>query len=126
TTAELLLICILAAANLLWSVDGSASSSCIPREQDALLSFKRGINSDPMGVVDSWHKEDCCQWSGVKCSNRTGHVLRLHLRRLDVYTLNGYYQDDTALVGQISNSLLSMDRLVHLDLSMNCLEGPSG
>ncbi|VAH99874.1 unnamed protein product [Triticum turgidum subsp. durum] len=30
------------------------------------------------------------------------------------------------LVGQISNSLLTMDRLVHLDLSMNYLEGPSG
>ncbi|VAI68140.1 unnamed protein product [Triticum turgidum subsp. durum] len=85
-----------------------------------------------MGVLDSWHKEECCQWSGVKCSNRTGHVLRLHLRNLHVDTvplnglsIAGYYRD-TALVGQISNSLLSMDRLVHLDLIMNYLEGPSG
>ncbi|EMS47944.1 hypothetical protein CFC21_095058 [Triticum aestivum] len=125
TTAELLLICVLAATALLASdafqlgpSGGSAGVSCIPRERDALLSFKRGITSDPMGVLDSWHKEDCCQWRGVKCSNRTGHVLRLQLRNLHT---DGYY-----MVGQISNSLLSMDRLVHLDLSMNYLEGPSG
>ncbi|KAF7092573.1 hypothetical protein CFC21_095045 [Triticum aestivum] len=123
TTAELLLICVLAAASLLafdarqlGPAGGSAGASCIPRERDALLSFKRGITSDPMGVLDSWDKEDCCQWRGVKCSNRTGHVLRLHLRRLDVYKLEGYYQDVTALVGQI----------MHLDLTMNDLEGPSG
>ncbi|KAM3196826.1 hypothetical protein ACQJBY_072492 [Aegilops geniculata] len=139
TTAELLLICVLAAASLpdsdalqLGPAGGSAGTSCIPRERDALLSFKRGITSDPLDVLDSWHKEDCCQWRGVKCSNRTGHVLRLHLRNLHVETvllngliIDGYYRD-TALVGQISNSLLFMDRLVHLDLSMNYLEGPSG
>ncbi|KAI4974205.1 hypothetical protein ZWY2020_047485 [Hordeum vulgare] len=131
TTAKLLLICVLAAADLLAShalqlgpASGLAGASCISRERDALLSFKRGITSDPLGVLDSWHKDDCCQWRGVKCSNRTGHVLRLHLRNLhvDTDTINenifpGYY-GDTALVGQISNSLLSMDRLVHLDLSM--------
>ena len=139
TTAELLLICVLAAAKLpasdalqLGPAGGSVGASCIPRERDALLSFKRGITSDPLGVLDSWHKEDCCQWRGVKCSNRTGHVLRLHLRNLhaDTYTsdeeIMGVYTRDTALVGQISNSLLSMDRLVHLDLSMNYLNGSSG
>ncbi|XBI33959.1 receptor-like protein EIX2 [Triticum urartu] len=129
TTAKLVLICVLAAADLLASdalqlgpAGGSAGASCIPRERDALLSFKRGITSDPMGILDSWHKEDSCQWRGVKCSNRTDRVLRLHLRNV---LLDGFY-GDTALVGEISNSLLSMDRLVHLDLSMNCLEGPSG
>lgn len=98
---------------------GSAGASCIPREQDALLPFKRGITSDPMGVLDSWHKEgqgDCCQWRGVKCSNRTGHVLRLDLRNLHMDMPDGYW--DTSLVGQISNSLLSMDHLVHLVLDI--------
>ncbi|KAF7046701.1 hypothetical protein CFC21_055713 [Triticum aestivum] len=130
TTAELLLICVLAAASLLASdahqlrpAGGSVGAGCIPRERDALLTFKRGITSDPMGVLDSWHKEDSCQWRGVKCSNRTGHVLKLDLRSLYVGIFDEY---DTALVGQISDSLLSMDRLVHLDLSMNYLEGPSG
>ncbi|XP_048545769.1 receptor-like protein EIX2 [Triticum urartu] len=101
-----------------------------------LLSFKRGITSDLLGVLDSWHKEgqgNCCQWRGVKCSNRTGHILRLDLRNrhAETQTINenifpGGYYGDTALVGQISNSLLTMDRLVHLDLSMNFLQGPSG
>ena len=75
-----------------------------------------------MGILDSWHKEDSCQWRGVKCSNRTGRVLRLHLRNV---LLDGFY-GDTALVGEISNSLLSMDRLVHLDLSMNYFNSSSG
>jgi hypothetical protein len=145
TTAKLLLICVLAAADLLASdalqlgpAGGSVGSSCILRERDALLSFKRVITSDPLGVLDSWHKEgqgDCCQWRGVKCNNRTGHVLRLHLRNLQWDAFHGssllsiddhddgYYG---ALVGQINNSLLSMDRLAHLDLSMNLLEGSSG
>ncbi|KAM3206166.1 hypothetical protein ACQJBY_061688 [Aegilops geniculata] len=141
TTAKLLLICVLTAADLpasdslqLGPAGGSAGASCIPRERDALLSFKRGITSDPLGVLDSWHKEgqgDCCQWRGIKCSNRTGHVLKLDLRNLhiDLDTVDGYIHfvsREMALVGQISNSLLSMDRLVHLDLSMNHFEGPSG
>ncbi|KAF7105640.1 hypothetical protein CFC21_106423 [Triticum aestivum] len=64
--------------------------------------------------------------AGVKCSNRTGHVLRLHLRNVHADYLDEFYGDNIGLVGEISNSLLSMDRLVHLDLSMNSLEGPSG
>ncbi|XP_037419424.1 receptor-like protein EIX1 [Triticum dicoccoides] len=139
TSAELLLICVLAAAALLapdalqvGPASGSAGTNCIPRERDARLSFKHGITSDPLGVLASWHKEDWCQWRGVKCSNRTGHVLRLHLRNLhaDTYTsdeeIMGVYTRDTALVGQISSSMLSMDRLVHLDLSMNYLNGSCG
>ncbi|KAM3206164.1 hypothetical protein ACQJBY_061686 [Aegilops geniculata] len=131
TTAKLLLICVLAAASLLASdaleirpAGGSAGASCITRERDALLSFKRGVTRDPMGVLESWRKEDCCQWSGVKCSNRTGHVLRLHLRNLHLDIVG--QASTTPLVGEISDSLLSLDRLVHLDLSMNYFEGPSG
>ncbi|KAB8115613.1 hypothetical protein EE612_056222, partial [Oryza sativa] len=30
---------------------------CVPREWDALLAFKRGITSDPLGLLTSW-KED--------------------------------------------------------------------
>ena len=140
TSAELLLICVLAAAALLapdalqvGPASGSAGTNCIPWERDARLSFKHGITSDPLGVLDSWHKEDCCQWRGVKCSNRTGHVLRLHLRSWSVVTetfnednLIFDWYSDTSLVGEISNSLLSLDRLVHLDLSMNYLNGSSG
>ncbi|KAL6890301.1 hypothetical protein ACP4OV_009064 [Aristida adscensionis] len=65
----------------------AAGASCIPEEQDALLAFKDGIRSDPMGLLDSWQKDgrgDCCLWRGVRCSNRTGHVLELRLGNMQV------------------------------------------
>ncbi|KAF2911343.1 hypothetical protein DAI22_11g171100 [Oryza sativa Japonica Group] len=101
-----------------------ATTACVPREWDALLAFKRGITSDPLGLLTSWKEDDhdCCRWRGVTCSNLTGHVLRLHL--------NGGYDLDrfelVGLVGEISPQLLHLDHIEHLDLSINSLEGPSG
>ncbi|KAF8665214.1 hypothetical protein HU200_054110 [Digitaria exilis] len=93
----------------------------LPHERDALLVFKQAITSDPAGILASWperddhhrHEQDCCRWRGVRCSNKTGHVLELDLRNV-------------GLVGEISNSLLSLEHLQHLDLSMNNLEGSTG
>ncbi|KAL6885640.1 hypothetical protein ACP4OV_010419 [Aristida adscensionis] len=95
--------------------------SCIPSERAALLSFKRGIISDPIGFLSSWHGRDCCQWRGVTCNNRTGHVLRLHLRNPN--NLDDSHYEDTCLFSEISSSLLALKHLEHLDLSMNCLGG---
>ncbi|KAJ1276007.1 hypothetical protein BS78_05G180800 [Paspalum vaginatum] len=107
--------------------DASNGVSCIPHEMEALLAFKQGITSDPAGVLASWRQgvprqeeDDCCHWRGVRCSNRTGHVVKLQLGS----SANNY--DGYALVGQISPSLLSLDQLEHLDLSMNSLEGSTG
>ncbi|CAL4950955.1 unnamed protein product [Urochloa decumbens] len=100
----------------------AASASCIPQERDALLAFKHGVTRDPAGLLNSWRrddshgKQDCCQWRGVRCSNRTGHVHKLQLRSTG----------GKALVGQISPSLLALKHLVYLDLSNNDLEGPTG
>ncbi|CAN6381696.1 unnamed protein product [Urochloa humidicola] len=98
--------------------DVSVSSNCIAHERDALLAFKHGIN-DTMHILASWQPhQDCCQWTGITCSNQTGHVVKLDL--------NGAQFSSPSLVGQISPSLLSLRYLEYLDLSTNSLEGPNG
>lgn len=97
------------------------SSSCRLRERNALLTFKQGITSDPADLLVSWQRQggpaelDCCRWRGVRCNKMTGRVLKLQLRN-----------EHTPLIGQISPSLLDLEYLEHLDLSMNYLEGASG
>ncbi|CAL4992368.1 unnamed protein product [Urochloa decumbens] len=94
------------------------ATSCLPRERDALLAFKQGITNDTINLLASWRRgQDCCQWTGVTCSSKNGHVIKLDLNRT-------YH--DPALVGQISPSLLSLEYLEYLDLSTNLLEGPNG
>ncbi|KAF8644716.1 hypothetical protein HU200_066356 [Digitaria exilis] len=87
------------------------ASSCIHSERAALLSFRKGVTFDHTNRLATWHGQDCCRWKGVKCSNETGHVLELRLRS----------NDENALSGQISSSLLSLEHLEHLDLSGNCV-----
>uniref|UniRef100_R7W8L7 LRR receptor-like serine/threonine-protein kinase GSO1 n=1 Tax=Aegilops tauschii TaxID=37682 RepID=R7W8L7_AEGTA len=100
---------------------------CIPAERAALLSLKEGITSNNTNLLASWKGQDCCRWRGISCSNRTGHVIKLHLRNPNVapdhYGYHDACADASALFGEISPSLLSLKRLKHLDLSMNCLLG---
>ncbi|KAM3271864.1 hypothetical protein ACQJBY_042208 [Aegilops geniculata] len=88
---------------------------CIAREKEALLSIKAGItvDDDSLSLFSSWHGQDCCRWMGVRCSNRTGHVIKLDLH-------------EEFLVGEISSSLKDLEHLRHLDLSGNYLTGPRG
>lgn len=95
---------------------------CIPAERAALLSFKKGVTIDSTNRLASWHGQDCCRWRGVECSNETGHVLELRLRneKTDLRAVAAC-NDDNALSGKISSSLLSLGLLEYLDLSGNCL-----
>ncbi|KAK1642909.1 hypothetical protein QYE76_060714 [Lolium multiflorum] len=87
---------------------------CIPRERDALLAIKARL-IDPSNYLSSWRDEDdCCQWAGVKCSNRTGHVVKLQISS---------YMTGNNVGGEISSSLLALQHLKHLDLSSNDFGG---
>uniref|UniRef100_R7WFS5 Putative LRR receptor-like serine/threonine-protein kinase n=1 Tax=Aegilops tauschii TaxID=37682 RepID=R7WFS5_AEGTA len=82
------------------------AAACTPQERDALLAFKQGItiSSDTAGLLASWREDDCCQWRGVRCSNRTGHVVALNLRGHE-------------LVGEVPPHLGNFSKLHYLDLS---------
>lgn len=87
------------------------ASSCIPEERDALLAFKAGV-ADPGDKLRSWQHQDCCNWNGVACSNKTLHVIRLDVSQ---YGLKGE--------GEINSSLAALTRLAYLDLSDNNFGG---
>ncbi|CAL5036605.1 unnamed protein product [Urochloa decumbens] len=85
------------------------ASSCIPEERDALLAFKAGITGSG-GELSSWQGQDCCKWSGVTCSKKTFHIIKLDV--------NQY-----SLKGEINSSLAALTRLLYLDLSRNDFGG---
>nr|GMD72247.1 receptor-like protein 12 [Ipomoea batatas] len=92
---------------------------CLERERQALVEFKKGLSDDD-GVLSSWgsedHKRECCEWWGVRCSDYTGHVTVLDLRR------HGFPLQ-TPLSGKVSPSLLQLRHLHYLDLSYNDFQG---
>lgn len=87
---------------------------CMEKERQSLLKFKQGLMDDN-GLLSSWgnHEEDCCKWEGVKCSNRTGHVVKLDLQGKQ------FFGGSKVLSGDISFSLLGLQHLIYLDLSSN-------
>ncbi|KAM0908751.1 hypothetical protein ACQ4PT_015238 [Festuca glaucescens] len=119
--ASFLYLIILATASSVNCANQASNGSCFPAEKAALLSFKAGITGDPANLLTSWRQghHDCCQWSGVTCSSRTGHVVKLDLRNPSpTYGYGGH-----SLRGQVSLSLLALRRLRYLDLSMNTALG---
>ncbi|WOL01035.1 hypothetical protein Cni_G09748 [Canna indica] len=75
---------------------------CIEKEWDALFSFKAGFVNNSTRL-SSWNAQvDCCRWTGVVCSNKSGHVVELNL-----------------LYDKFLGSLLSLTHLERLDLSEN-------
>ncbi|GJN18462.1 hypothetical protein PR202_gb05627 [Eleusine coracana subsp. coracana] len=106
-------------AHVVASTRSSNTSSirCIPRERDALLAIRAGL-TDPGNYLSSWQGEDCCEWKGVRCSNRTSHAVELALRGLaDVNSSIGLRE------GRLNSSLLGLRHLRILDLRGNNFNG---
>ncbi|VAH23914.1 unnamed protein product [Triticum turgidum subsp. durum] len=124
----LFLIIILATASSIDSATERFNGSCVPAERAALLSFKAGITGDPDDRLVSWQRgaHDCCRWSGVICSRRTGHVVKLDLHydfSFEDFLSSSDDPEDHSLRGQVSSSLLALSHLRHLDLSGNIVLG---
>ncbi|XP_048333056.2 receptor-like protein EIX2 [Ziziphus jujuba] len=110
---ELLLI-MLAFIIFSKSIGCSEAAGCIERERQALLSFKHGI-LDKGNFLSSWtssSNEDCCKWIGIKCDNKTGHVITLDLSPVT-------FLNHPNFGNEIGSSLLELQYLKHLDLSVN-------
>ncbi|KAI7994909.1 Receptor-like protein EIX2 [Camellia lanceoleosa] len=99
--------------------------SCIASEREALIEFK-GKLKDDANRLSTWVGKDCCLWKGVGCSRKTDHVVKLDLRNpipFDSYKSDFIQHsanfDKNRLGGEISPSLLILNHLSYIDLSMN-------
>ncbi|CAN1278014.1 Receptor-like protein EIX2 [Linum perenne] len=80
--------------------------NCTNSDQRSLLDFKNGL-IDADDRLSSWRGgSNCCEWWGVTCDSSTGAVISLQLH-------------NSSLGGEIRPSLLQLESLQHLDLSLD-------
>ncbi|XP_038973681.1 receptor-like protein EIX2 [Phoenix dactylifera] len=101
--------------------NGESNVRCIQSERLALLKLKAGLK-DPHHLLSSWTGAYCCEWTGVSCDNKTGHVIAIDLRCQHLYDDPS---TDWHLGGEIGSSLLDLKHLKYLDLSSNNFGGRS-
>ncbi|KAJ6961634.1 hypothetical protein NC652_000541 [Populus alba x Populus x berolinensis] len=92
---------------------------CMEREKQALLKLKDDL-VDENDHLSSWGtRDDCCDWTGVRCNNRTRHVysLQLNQQELQFNDSTGEINYHMQFKGDISSPLLELKHLAYLDMS---------
>ncbi|XP_039173783.1 receptor-like protein 15 [Eucalyptus grandis] len=106
-----------------------ANVSCFGTEREALLKFRQGLIDHSKRLL-SWTNKDCCEWKGVECNEKSGHVFKLDLCNPFCETLpNGYVScsDKSSLAdGQILKNFSSLYKLRVLGLAYNSFDGDVG
>ena len=96
---------------------GEPKIRCKEIERQALLRIKEDLHELKSGVLSSWGEEEgkkeCCEWIGIQCNNKSGHVISLDLSS-STFGKHGY---NTPLGGNISSSIVDLQYLNYLDLS---------
>ncbi|KAK2976426.1 hypothetical protein RJ640_001819 [Escallonia rubra] len=114
----------------------NSSMLCLENEMQAVLRFKNDL-TDSSDRLSSWNMvhNDCCYWSGVVCHSFNGHVVELHLQNPygdcnPSYSEYSYGDPETYMAcennklgGKINPSLLNLEQLSYLDLSLNDFGG---
>ncbi|POO00977.1 LRR domain containing protein [Trema orientale] len=101
---------------------GGPKVGCLEAERQALLKIKQDLQvKDQNGtdILSSWGNEktgnqDCCEWIGIRCSNESGHVVRLDISP-STFGRQGY--DYICRGNMITSSLIELKHLNYLDLS---------
>ncbi|XP_062076447.1 receptor-like protein EIX2 [Humulus lupulus] len=126
-----LMLLLATAANVVMSSQTN-QPLCIPKERQALLTFKQTLN-DTYDDLSSWTNrsadQNCCNWHRITCDN-TNHVISIdingidtiggdidsslaelqHLKNLDLYQMN---------IRRIPKFISSLKELTNLDLEFN-------
>uniref|UniRef100_UPI001CB90DBE receptor-like protein EIX1 n=1 Tax=Erigeron canadensis TaxID=72917 RepID=UPI001CB90DBE len=102
------------ASNSNTMITASSNVTCIQRERQSLIVIRQGL-LDKSNQLSTWTGLECCEWRGVGCDRRTGHVVKLDLRS----TLSFWHGS------KVSPFLLNLTHLRYLDLSMNYFIGPN-
>ena len=102
-------ICCLMFSGILKSV--SSETGCLNHEMHSLLAFTSTLH-DPLKSLASWNASlSCCQWEGVSCDSRTGHVVAVDLHNCG---LSGAFRPEELFV---------LRDLVSLNVSSNNFTG---
>ncbi|XP_077225712.1 receptor kinase-like protein Xa21 [Tasmannia lanceolata] len=117
--------------------NSATTTTLLGNETDrmALLAFKDGITSDPLGALSSWnHTLHFCEWNGVTCGRRHQRVTVLNLsgQKLvgtlspaisNLTFLRKIHLQENSFNGQISQDIGRLFRLRYFNMSYNSLGG---